>query len=205
MAESTALKGMAKEDKQEFILETSFNCLATYGYSHTTLDLIAEKVGVSKGTLSYYFKNKEELIVAVAIFSGDRVLGRFEKAVAEVETSAEKIHAGLSLLALEFSKNHGLLKVYYDMFAQGLFSERLRQLLAVITGRFREAFMAFLRAGENGSTLDSEHNVLIKAAMLGSLVDGIVKQIIIDPEAFAGVDVEAGMENLFQKISESIF
>ena len=205
MAESTALKGMSKDEKLELILRTSLSCLATYGYSQTTLDIIAEKVGVSKGTLSYYFKNKEELIAEVVIFAGNRILDRFERAVAEVDTPAEKIHVGLSLLAVEFSKNHGLLKVYYDLFAQGLFSERLRQLLATITGRFREAFMIFLRAGEDGSTIDSEANVLIKAALLGCLVDGIVKQIILDPEAFAGVDVEAGMDNLFQNISKNIF
>jgi len=205
MAESTALKGMTKEEKLELILKASLKCLATHGYSQTTLDLIAEKVGVSKGTLSYYFKNKEELIAAVAIFAGNRILQSFENAVAEFDSPAEKIHAGLSLLAREFSANHGPLKVYYDLFAQGLFSERLRQLLATITGRFREAFIVFLRAGEDGSTIDSEHNVLIKAALLGCLVDGIVKQIIIDPDAFAGVDVEAGMDNLFQNISKNIF
>lgn len=205
MAESNALKGMAKEEKLSFILETSFACLAANGYSQTTLDMIAEKVGVSKGTLSYYFKSKEELIVEVAIFAGNKILTRFEKAVADFDTPPEKIHAGLTLLWVELSKNHGLVKVYYDLFAQGLFSERLRQLMATITGRFREVFVDLLRAGENGSTLDSEHNVLFKAAMLGCLVDGIVKQVVVDPQAFAGIDVEAGAENLFKKISETIF
>ena len=204
MAESTALKGMSREDKKAFILDVSLHCLATYGYRKTTLDLIAEYVGVSKGTLSYYFKNKEELIAEALDYAGCRILADFQLAVDGVNTPTEKIHAGLLGLWNEFSTNHGVVRVYYDLFAQGLFSERLRKLLAKLTLKFRSVFMEILRENDNGSAPDSEENVLIKAAMLGCLVDGIVKQIIIDPEAFASVDTQAGVENLFAKICEHI-
>ena len=204
MAESLALKGMAKEDKRAYILEKSLQCLAEYGYTHTTLDLIAEKVNVSKGTISYYFKNKEGLIAESLDFAGNRILADFQLAIDKVDTPAEKIHAGLIGLWTDLSVNHGAVRVYYDLFAQGLFSDRLRQLLAKLTHKFRVVFVDLLRENNNGSAPDSEENILIKAAMLGCLVDGIVKQMIIDPEAFAAVDVQAGVENLFHKICEHI-
>ena len=64
--------------------------------------------------------------------------------------------------------------------------------------------MELLEESDNGSVPDGKENIMIKAAMLGALVDGIVKQIIIDPEAFAGVDVQAGVENLLENICEHI-
>ncbi len=204
MAESNALKGMTKEDKKAYILDVSLHCLATYGYSKTTLDLIAEHVKVSKGTLSYYFNNKEKLIAEALDYSGNNILANFQLTISKFDTPAEKIHAGLSGLWNELSTNHGIVKVYYDLFAQGLFSERLRKLLAELTGKFRNVFVDLLIEGDNGSVPDSKENVLIKAAMLGSLVDGIIKQVIIDPEAFAGVDLQAGMDNLFSKICEHV-
>ncbi|HIE30743.1 TPA: TetR/AcrR family transcriptional regulator, partial [Candidatus Poribacteria bacterium] len=56
---------MDKEDKKEFIIEASRELFARFGLKKTTMDEIAKKCGMSKATLYYYFKSKEDIFRAV--------------------------------------------------------------------------------------------------------------------------------------------
>jgi AcrR family transcriptional regulator len=46
MPRSDALKGMVREEKLEYLLDTAFRCLSRYGYSGTTMERMAEEAGV---------------------------------------------------------------------------------------------------------------------------------------------------------------
>lgn len=51
--------------KEEMILEAAGQLFLEYGYKKTTLDDIADKLGIQKGGIYYYYKGKEELFLAV--------------------------------------------------------------------------------------------------------------------------------------------
>lgn len=51
--------------REEEILKASRILFSKKGYSETTLQAIAEKVGITKGTIYLYFKNKEDLLASV--------------------------------------------------------------------------------------------------------------------------------------------
>lgn len=48
------------------LLEAATTLIRTHGYSATTVDLLCEHAGVSKGTFFHYFKSKEHLAVEAA-------------------------------------------------------------------------------------------------------------------------------------------
>lgn len=50
------------EDKKLLILTTAAELFATLGYEVTSLDLIAEHVGIHKATLYHYISNKESIL-----------------------------------------------------------------------------------------------------------------------------------------------
>lgn len=52
---------MNKNDKLESLFEVSLHIFARYGYKKTTVEDIASKLGVTKGNLYFYVKNKEDL------------------------------------------------------------------------------------------------------------------------------------------------
>ena len=54
-----------KEDRPTEIVAAALDAFAARGYAATRLEDVAERAGVSKGTLYLYFKNKEELFKAV--------------------------------------------------------------------------------------------------------------------------------------------
>lgn len=54
-----------KAERPQEILEAAFEQFSRNGYAATTLDQIAERAGVTKGTIYVYFENKEHLFISM--------------------------------------------------------------------------------------------------------------------------------------------
>jgi len=54
-----------KAERPQEILEAAFIEFSRHGYAVTTLDRIAERAGVTKGTIYVYFENKEHLFISM--------------------------------------------------------------------------------------------------------------------------------------------
>lgn len=62
-------------DRQDEILEAATRLFARHGYAETDTQLLADELGVGKGTLYRYFPSKEELFLAAA----DRVMTKLRQ------------------------------------------------------------------------------------------------------------------------------
>jgi AcrR family transcriptional regulator len=71
-----------KAERPQEILEAAFVEFSRNGYATTTLDQIAERAGVTKGTIYVYFENKEHLFISmvreITKATLDTVQGMFE-------------------------------------------------------------------------------------------------------------------------------
>ena len=52
-------------DKRNAILESAVELFAAHGYNQTSMQQIAESVGISKGSLYLFFQSKEDLIISI--------------------------------------------------------------------------------------------------------------------------------------------
>ncbi len=72
---------MESTDKYELVLLSSRKLIEEIGFSALTMDKVAQKAGIAKGTLYLYFKDKNELL--------EKVLGRgFEIMFERIKTRA---------------------------------------------------------------------------------------------------------------------
>lgn len=71
-----------KEARPAEIVAAALACFAERGFSATRLEEIAQRAGVTKGTLYLYFPNKEELFKAVVRQTLVPLLARNEEAIA---------------------------------------------------------------------------------------------------------------------------
>jgi len=69
----------------------AMKCFAKYGLDKTTLDDIAKEVWLNKASLYYYYKNKEDIFLEVAITEGKDYLRTLEAHVLEKETTEARI------------------------------------------------------------------------------------------------------------------
>jgi TetR/AcrR family fatty acid metabolism transcriptional regulator len=53
------------EIRKEELTQAALKCMALKGYDRVTLDDVTREAGLSKGIASYYFKNREELLISV--------------------------------------------------------------------------------------------------------------------------------------------
>jgi len=61
MARKTEISAIRKEE----LTQAALKCMALKGYDRVTLDDVTKEAGLSKGIASYYFKNREELLISV--------------------------------------------------------------------------------------------------------------------------------------------
>lgn len=86
-------KEREKEQRRSDIVDAAEQVFAQKGFGSATMDDVAERAELSKGTLYLYFNTKEELFLAVAA-RGLEVLGNlFMKASEDGETGAQKSRA----------------------------------------------------------------------------------------------------------------
>jgi TetR/AcrR family transcriptional repressor of bet genes len=181
MPVSDALKGMDREEKLEYLLDRAFRCLARYGFSGTTMERIAEEAGVSKGTLTYYFKNKEDITCRVASHVAAKFHGEVRQALEGLKEPRERLIRAIELFWTGYIGRPELITGYYDMWSQSFFHPALKEEVVAIYTDFRRIFLDELvrlsaKAGSDGERLLSD------AILIAGVVDGVATQFFLEPE-----------------------
>jgi len=86
-----------KAERPQEIVEAAFTEFSRNGYATTTLDQIAERAGVTKGTIYVYFESKEHLFISM--------VREFTKGATEIVHGMFETHEGSTadLLRAQFS------------------------------------------------------------------------------------------------------
>jgi AcrR family transcriptional regulator len=74
------------------ILKSATAAFRRGGYHGATVDQIARALGMTKGNLYYYFKNKEEILFACHDYALDAILGRLSQIEASDLPPDRKVH-----------------------------------------------------------------------------------------------------------------
>jgi AcrR family transcriptional regulator len=178
---SDALKGMKKEEKLDYLLDKAFRCLSRHGFSGTTMERMAEEAGVSKGTLTYYFKNKEDITCRIASHVAARFFGEVRQGLQGLEDPRERLIRAIELLWTGYMGLPELITGYYDLWAQSFFYPALKEQVVAIYTEFRRIFLDELvrlsaEAGPDGKRLLSD------AILIAGVVDGVAIQFFLEPE-----------------------
>lgn len=60
--------------RREQLTQAAMKCIASKGYHRVTLEDVSQEAGLSKGIASYYFKNREDLLISVIRRMRDNVI-----------------------------------------------------------------------------------------------------------------------------------
>ncbi len=88
---SASVRRRRKEQRPGEIIEAALQEFARRGFAATRLEDVAERAGVTKGTIYFYFKDKEDLFKAAARSSLAPALGEIEALGANFDGSAEEL------------------------------------------------------------------------------------------------------------------
>ena len=101
---------MNKIEKLESLFEASLQVFAKYGYKKTTVEDIASKLGVTKGNIYFYVKNKEDLYHKTIIYALRRWKSFVEEGIKK-ENDHQKKFVLLAELAIQYINSNEDLKM----------------------------------------------------------------------------------------------
>ena len=181
MAESVALKGMPMEKKVSYMLDKTYEGLVEVGYNKITLDLVAAKVGVSKGTISYYFNNKEELMTKTLMYISDVVYYEVKQCANGVSDPKQKLLNFVDALWNTYWNNPkypDIMKVYFDLWFHGLYSKSLYEAACVIDGKLYDLLDQIVLDIYNARGGERTEDVFTKIIVISSVIDGAAKIVL---------------------------
>ncbi|HSS94243.1 MAG TPA: TetR/AcrR family transcriptional regulator [Candidatus Dormibacteraeota bacterium] len=170
-------------DTREKILKAAFAVLSRQGYENTSIKDIAEEAGVAQGLVHYYFKSKQQLVVAV-LFD---VCKKMDVYSAEGTAGANAAFENFKVLLRERPDAHTL---YIQLIGVGLHDKEIgagiRENIRTERGRVESLARQVLAERE----ADPRSARAIAGAVWAGVL-GIMVQKMVDPEFNADEAVDA--------------
>ena len=168
-----------KDELRHKILLESEHLFLQRGYDRTSLQMIADKVNISKSNLYHYFKNKEELFYELTDSAADG-LKRFRSMRFDLNMDAQEFRMLLTeeVLSLLLAEKYGLLLIMEQ--ANGTRYENLRPVMIELIASKIVSMLA-----------DEETSPMMAQIMARNLVDGtvhILKNRVRPSEVRAGLN-----------------
>lgn len=150
-----------------------------WGVSKTTMEDIARQAGKAKSTLYYYFKNKDEVLDAMAQYELDRIIGLAREMIAGKTTAKEQLLAYILTIFREVRESLAPLNIERDMAS-------IRTVVDRIVGKFdamnEKVVEAILRSGlERGEFRSIKmEDLKITTQAIGAVIKSLTFNLFFD-------------------------
>ena len=146
--------------------------VAEEGFTGATMRRIAERAGVSTGMLTYYYKNKREILTDMMAQVYIRLLEALRELLAG-EQGPESVEAAFEFM-LEGSRRGSFpMSFWLAYFAEALHDEELRHTAIAGTNRLRSVFRDAIAAGVKSNELRADVDSEAAADLLMCLWQGV--------------------------------
>jgi TetR/AcrR family transcriptional regulator len=203
-------KEREKEMRREEIIDAAQEIFFTKGLASATMDEIAEKAELSKGTLYLYYKSKEDLYLAVAMRGSDLMYKLFTEATQTERPTLQRIE-DLGEAYFEFFKRHrDYFRMYQYLENSQLHKQVSQDMLLICANHDSKIWrlvMDLIQQGVNEGLLDADIDPAQAAIILWSSGNGLMRQIDRDDtywKEHMKVDLEATMRKSYQLILEGM-
>ncbi|WP_026954177.1 TetR/AcrR family transcriptional regulator [Algoriphagus vanfongensis] len=98
-----------EKNKEKLILDSAIALFTSKGYQATRMEDVAKGAGISKGLSYFYFKNKEDLFMALTKKAFDQLKDEFREVYRTKSKSGLDLLADLVLRISAFAKNNQIL------------------------------------------------------------------------------------------------
>lgn len=182
---SVTRKDPDAQGHRDRLLAAAMTCLREKGYARTTArDLVAAS-GTNLASIGYHYGGKEALLNAALAESFRIWTSRVEEAVFTSADASprDRLEKALTALIGSFGELRSVMYAWVESFPATLRSDELRGILATAYAESRTAaaYMITRACEEIGEELPCPPEII--ASVLIALVDGLMLQWLLDPQA----------------------
>ncbi len=157
-----------KEAAKAKILETAFAIFSQKGFDDSTMDDIADKLGVTKGALYQYFESKDDLLKAIIPMTQQTLREELRRSF-EGRDFVDGLRAFLDWMEAHYSKNYGLV---FEWFAEAYRDEKVRKLMREDGERDLDMVRDFLEEQKRKGTLKTRMDIRALSELFETLLMG---------------------------------
>lgn len=192
------LKERQRRERAELILEAAEAVLAERGYHETSMDEIAARVGIAKGTVYLHYPSKDDLVVALF----ERELATFRQVVDDAMRAPGTVFERIEIILrhayadLRGRRTRLFLTLSTSIAVRsGLIEQRapLRDHMAYITDRLR----TLLDAGKTSGELDTSIPTPVMLTTFLALLSRRSAEHLASEEELAPEDVVQAISRIF--------
>lgn len=176
----------AKEEKRVEILDAAIKVFSEAGVEGATIESIAKKAGIGKGTVYDYFDSKNTLFLEMIRYSGKRFSEGIVPVIEQGNTMLERIRL-ISRFYASFLKEH--LDMFRSIMTGQTLSEDMRSRMLKEMWTTATAVEDMIRDGIRTNELREDIDPEIAAAMImGGIQNYAMKKMFID--GFSPEDID---------------
>lgn len=193
-----------RDERKNQILSTAALVFARRGFSQARMDDIVQESGLSKGAIYWYFKSKDDIILALMQRFFDTEMEKIQTLLTRSdEPSGTRLeyYNKLMIASVRQIEEEGLMPLFYEFYALATRQESVRQFIRAYFERFREMAAHLIRQGIAQGELDPSVDPDLTAITLSALYEGIILIWTISPET---VDLEAQIGSALHTVLRGI-
>ena len=175
--------GQKQDERRNEILAAALQAFSENGYDKTSIDDVVRATGLSKGTIYWYFKNKQALFTALMEFVVDGLFADLAQALSSSKPMPPRaaITAVLDGINAVLELNPRAASLTVDFMLQGLHYPDMQQKYAAFYAEFIAGLGEIIQRGIDSGEFRVVDPHAAAAALIG-MGDGIMIQALIAPQ-----------------------
>lgn len=161
------------------------------GFRLTSMDLIAREVGLTKGAVYFYYKDKQSLLLKLLAQSEAQLFTQVFEAMDNVEDADQRIEIFLNQIGragAEIEQNLILLPVLMSAEFKGR-GDAVEDALKGIYARVYDKLSGVIRAGQTAGVFTNPTDAQALATIIVALTDGLLIEIYRQSSGVDGKDI----------------
>jgi AcrR family transcriptional regulator len=170
------------EIRRNQILDAATKVFVRLGFQHARMDDIVEESGLSKGTLYWYFKSKEDIINAILrrLFTGE--LENLESLLEAEGTASERLIQLTNNRVIGMKRMSNLVPIIFEFYAVAVHQQWVKQFIGDYFKHFRGLLEYLIQQGIDRYEFYPV-NASETAITLASMYEGLTIHWLMEPEA----------------------
>jgi AcrR family transcriptional regulator len=171
----------SSEIRRNQILDAATTVFVRQGFQHARMDDIVEESGLSKGTLYWYFKSKEDIINAILrrLFTGE--LENLESLLEAEGTVSERLIQLTSDRVTGMKRMSSLVPIIFEFYAVAVHQQWVQQFIGEYFQQFRKLLEDLIQQGIDRGEFRPV-DATEAAISLASMYEGLTIHWLIDPQ-----------------------
>jgi TetR/AcrR family transcriptional regulator, fatty acid metabolism regulator protein len=179
LIQASSVEGEVLTPKEAHLIRSAYKVMGEKGLSHLSLQDVADKAGVSKAILPYYFESKENLTLLTMRWVLARVAGRIRESIDGVEGAEGKASAMIDAIFVSPDSNRKFYLVFFDFLGYAARNDKFAEVGATFHEICNGLYAEVIRAGQEEGVFH-KRDAHEAATVVRALVDGLFTQWIQD-------------------------